>query len=244
MDDIQAATLLDEALRIRVRKSSAPLGGWQPKSVACWDCGLTHALPGDVRQALASAEGFFLRHEGHAVNWFEQPQMAGLWRPNADVKEAFATEVAFTVTNLHSLASSVTAGWQSAVVDNTSNLYLDALVMAVISFPNSTPGLSKAIFIYAYGGIASGTYTYPCTGTQGTITLADVTTNAIGPKRIGRVAIAAQNVVIPDGPFSVAAAFAGSLPPYWGLCAINHANQTLVSSGNAMSYRPTFLTVI
>jgi hypothetical protein len=40
----------------------------------------------------------------------------------ADIKLAYQTEQTMTVTNLHSLASSATAGWQSAVVDNTTNL--------------------------------------------------------------------------------------------------------------------------
>ncbi len=47
-----------------------------------------------------------------------------------DNKAKYAAFVALTVTNLHSLASdqSLLAGWSSAVVDNTSNLYLDYLL--------------------------------------------------------------------------------------------------------------------
>src|SRR4051812_17013402 len=96
----------------------------------------------------------------------------------SDIKTAYGSVTVLTVTNLHSLASSTTAGWQSDVVDNTSTLYLDALVEVVLDFANTAPANSKGAFVYAYGGIESGVYSNPVSGSQGTITLLDVTANA------------------------------------------------------------------
>src|SRR5687767_8620983 len=95
----------------------------------------------------------------------------------ATIKSLFSSVQTMTVTALHSLASSATAGWQSAVVDNTTNLYLDALVQVVLDFANTAPANSKCAYIYAYSGIDT-TYSNPALGSEGTITLVDITANA------------------------------------------------------------------
>jgi hypothetical protein len=242
---VKTLAALFESLRARrMRKSVQPVGGYQPKAVACWTCNLRHELPRDVRQALQSAEDFFSRHLGHLCDWHEQAGIAGLSHSNADVKQAFGTDTAFSVTNLHSLASSPTAGWQSAVVDNTAALYLDELIMVTLDFANTAPGSSKAVYFYAYGGTASGVYTYPCSGTQGTLTLSDITANPTAVKRIGRVPYLVQDAVQSDGPWSVAAAFGGTLPPYWGTCCMNHSGAALAASLNVVNHRPVFLTIV
>ena len=200
--------------------------------------------PADLQQGLASAQDFFNRHLGHQVNWLERPGVAGLWHPNADVKQSFQSLQTFTVTNLHSLASSATGGWQSAVVDNTSNLYLDAHVMVNLDFANTAPGSSKACFLYSYGGVESGVYTYPCSGSEGTLTLADITANPTNIKRIGTVAYTNQDAAIPAGPFSVAVAHGGAMPGFWGVAIMNHSGAALAASGNTVKQQGIFFTVV
>ena len=68
----------------------------------------------------------------------------------------YSSATAMTVTNLHSLASSATAGWQSAVVDNTGTIYMDALVQIVLDFANTAPANSKGVYIFAYAGLETG----------------------------------------------------------------------------------------
>ena len=139
--------------------------------VSCLTCGLSHRLPTDPAQSAASERGFRDRHAGHSVTtgrlaspaW--QTAYGGSW--NADIKVALQSVQTMTVTNLHSLANSATAGWQSAVVDNTSNLFLDALVMVVLDFSSGGPGSSKAAFLWAYGGIESGVSRVLRSGTAG-----------------------------------------------------------------------------
>jgi hypothetical protein len=149
----------------------------------------------------------------------------------------FSTVQTMTVTNLHSLASSPTAGWQGGAVDNTSDLALDALVQVVLDFANTAPANSKAAYIYAYGGIESGVYSNPASGTEGTITLVDVTANAQNLRLLGILPYTTQNEVAESSPMSVAAAFGGLLPPYWGVAIINHSGAALAASGNTVKYR-------
>src|SRR5688572_19424395 len=66
--------------------------------------------------------------------------------PAADIKQAFAAEQTLTVTNLHSLASSATAGWQGAAIDNTSNLYPETEISIVLDFANTAPANSKGVY--------------------------------------------------------------------------------------------------
>jgi hypothetical protein len=160
----------------------------------------------------------------------------------ADVKAAYGSVQTMTVTNLHSLAPSTTAGWQSAVVDNTSDKFLDALVMIVADFANTAPSVSKMLLVYAYAGIESGVYTNPVTGSEGTITLANVDTTAQNLRLIGTIPYTTQDEIAEAAPMSVAAAFGGVLPPYWGIVIMNRSGAALHSSGNTVKYRGVYAT--
>jgi hypothetical protein len=161
----------------------------------------------------------------------------------ATVKLAYGSVTTMTVTNLHSLASSATAGWQSAVVDNTSDLYLDAVVQIVLDFANTAPANSKGVYVLAYGGLESGTYNNPASGSQGTITLLDVTTTAQNLRSLGFIPYTTQDEVAESSPLSVAAAFGGVLPPYWGIVLMNHSGAALAASGNTVKWRGITNTV-
>jgi len=150
----------------------------------------------------------------------------------ADIKEKFGAATAFTKTNAN-LASSPTAGWMSNVIDNSSNLYDDALVHVELAAVNTAPASSKAIFLYAYALVDAAGSAYTSagdgtpTGSEGTITFPDVTANAIPMPLLGTVPYPVQNKAINGGPFSVAKCFGGVLPPKWGICMINHSGMTL-----------------
>lgn len=214
--------------------------------ISCLSCGLSHQLPPEPRQRLASERGFAERHEGHRLTFgtLASPGLAAGFPHNADVKIALQSVQTMTVTNLHSLANSATAGWQSDVVDNTSSLFLDALLMVVLDFANTTPANSRAAFIFAYGGIESGVYSNPFSGSEGTVTLVDVTANAQNAKQVGAIPYTTQDEVAEGGPWSVAAAFGGWLPPFWGVGIMNHSGAALHSSGNTVKYRGIYATVI
>lgn len=161
----------------------------------------------------------------------------------SDIKLAYQAAQTLTVTALHSLASSATAGWQSDVVDNTSNLFLDALVQIVLDFANTAAANSKCAYVYAYSALET-TYTNPCTGTEGTLTLPDVTANPLSLRLIGIIPYVTTDEVVESTLFSVAAAFGGRLPPKWGIAIINHSGAALAGSGNTVKYRGLYETVL
>jgi hypothetical protein len=150
----------------------------------------------------------------------------------ASIKEVFGSATAFTKTNAN-LATSATAGWMSNAIDNSTNLYLDALVSIELAAVNTAPANSKAIFLYAYALVDSSASAYTSSGdtvpsgSEGTLTFPDVTANAIPMPILGVVPYPVQNKALNGGPFSVAKCFGGVLPPKWGIAMINHSGMTL-----------------
>lgn len=146
-------------------------------------------------------------------------------------KITYATAATITIT-LDSLASSATAGRESTLVDNTTNLYLDALVTFKIVYPNLAPANHKGIYVFAYGWDGTD-YTYPVAGTgDAAVTLDDITTTAYQLPQIGFIPCV-QNKTLKSRPFSVAAAFGGVLPQKWGIVALNYSGQTLSTACTA-----------
>lgn len=159
-----------------------------------------------------------------------------------DFRQGRSTLQTMTVTNLHSLASSATAGWQSAVVDNTTNLYADAQVMVVLDFANTAPANDKCAYVYAAGGVETGVLTNPASGTQGSITLVDITANVQALRLIGTVPYTTQDEVAEAGPFSVGLAFGGMLPDFWSIVVVNYSGAALAASGNTVKWRGLYGT--
>lgn len=162
----------------------------------------------------------------------------------ASVKEAFGTATAFTKTNAN-LATSATAGWKSNAIDNTTNLYLDALVTVKLAAVNTAPANSKAIFLYAFSLIEGTSYTSTGDGTidgsEGTVTFPDVSTLPVVAPLLGIIPYPVQNKVIVSSAFSVAACFGGTLPPKWCIGMVNHSGMTL--SVTDIFYIEKYLTV-
>lgn len=144
----------------------------------------------------------------------------------SDVKTGFSATAQTLTCTLASLASSATAGRESTVIDNSSNKYLDALVMLQAKLQTGTPANDKAIYVYAYGTVDTTTPTYPdkVTGADAAITLDD----PHNVKLIGTLfAAAAGGLTWKGGPWSVAAAFGGVLPEKWGIVVRNFTGVTL-----------------
>jgi hypothetical protein len=140
-----------------------------------------------------------------------------------------------TVTSLNSLGSSATAGWQSTVVDNSSDRYLDAHVQVVVDMANTSPSNDQCLYVYAYGGLAT-TYTNPCTGTEGTITLTSISSTGQNIRLIGVMPYTTADEVIESQPLSVASAFGGVLPVKWGLVIMNFTGAAIAASGNSVKW--------
>jgi hypothetical protein len=149
---------------------------------------------------------------------------------------SYSAANSMTVTNLHSLASSTTAGWQSAVVDNTTDLYEDAHVQVVLDFANTAPANDKCVYVFAYAGLET-TYTNPASGSEGTITLTNVTNTGQNMPLVGIIPYTTQDEVAESAILSVGAAFGGILPIKWGIVILNYSGAALAGSGNTVKWR-------
>jgi len=220
----------------------------QSSIISCLTCSISHSLPEEALQRIASAQGFSDRHRGHNLTFGRiaspglHAQYGVAW--NSDIKLALQAIQTMTVTSLHSLANSATGGWQSNVVDNTSNLFLDAWLQVVLDFANTAPANSKAAFVFAYGGIETGKYSNPASGSEGTITLVDIDTTPQNMKLVGNIPYTTADEVVESSPMSVAAAFSGMLPPYWGVALMNRSGAALAGSGNTVKYMGIYATVL
>ena len=107
---------------------------------------------------------------------------------------------AITIT-LVNLANSTTAARASAVVDNSTNLYDDALVSLTVKPTAGTPAAGAAVYVYLYAVSDGAAYTDSATGTDAAFTLPSVP-NVVLARVIPIVTSAATVVSL---PFSVGA---------------------------------------
>ena len=147
---------------------------------------------------------------------------------------------AITIT-LASLATSATlvAGRESTVIDNTTNLFIDAIVSGQITV-GTTPTTAKQIAVYVYAPlkVVTSTFTYPIATTTA-LTAADAAaTFEIDQLNQLRFAAAANVIATSDraysfAPFSVAALFGGIMPLKWGLYIAHNTGVNLnATAGN------------
>lgn len=203
----------------------SPLAAWDPRKL--------------IRSAFSEASAWMLRQAMGDLYGVSE------YAPNADVKQSFQSVVTMTVTNLHSLASSATAGWQSDAVNNSANLYLDDLFQFTLDFANTAPANSKCVFLFASHSIDGGTtYTNPASGTQGTCTFVDVTTTPQRMPSLGQIPYITADEIAKSRSLSMAATNSGVLPGYYSVALINHSGAALHSSGNIVKHQGVFATVI
>lgn len=148
---------------------------------------------------------------------------------NIQVKYGSNTQ-AITIT-LASLAASATAGRASTAVDNTSNVFLDALVAGFVDL--GTVSGHAQVLIYAYGTVDGGT-TYSGFNGANSITGTDVGFTRLDPTDLRLIAVLpcpTSTVKMGFGPYSIAQAFGGTLPDHWGIVVFNDSGSAL--SGTA-----------
>lgn len=165
----------------------------------------------------------------------------------ASVKIAYAASSSLTVTNLHSVASSSghTAGWESAVIDNTSNLYLDYLITAKIELGNSATAGEIRVYIVATLD-DTPTYPSPFDGTEST----EDTSNATLRDSHATLLIAKSTRADPGtdddyylGPASVASCFGGVCPAKFVIFISHSTGVNLAASGSVVHIKGVYATV-
>ena len=159
----------------------------------------------------------------------------------ASVTVAYTTTKTVTCT-ITSLANSATVGRESTVVSNSTVKYLDAQVVLKAELSTGTAANDKAVYVYAYGG---STTLY----TGGNLTGADAASTMRNPTSLRLIGVCPTPTAGLDyiaGPFSVANAFGGVLPPRWGVFVRNYSGVALTanSTGNFLEYHGVTATVV
>lgn len=156
-----------------------------------------------------------------------------------DIKLQYGTPTDLTIT-LGSLASSGTwvAGRESAVVDNTSNEFLDCLVSGYITAGTTLTAGALEVWIYAQ---LDDTPSYPdvLDGTDSDETCTSRDVMFAGMRLGARIVTSTTNsFVYPIAPFSVAALFGGQMPRRWGVFVTHSMVGALAASGHKLQYTP------
>lgn len=169
-----------------------------------------------------------------------------------NIKAGYATTVAPTVTNLHSLASSQTwlGGWTSASYSNLSNLYLDY----AYGFTFTTHASNRqagSIYIYVVGAL-NDTPTWPATasgtiGTEGALSFTDDEERDSLCRLLTMVTVdntASAIYTVP--PTGIAQLFGGIVPPYHAIFITHNCSTTttagLAAAGSAVYQTPVYGT--
>lgn len=126
----------------------------------------------------------------------------------------YGTTTALTVTGISTLANGSSA--TSATVDNTTNLFIDALVE--VTFTTGTVSATGTVEIWAKGSIDNTDFD-----------------DDLNDRLIGVVVLTGTTSQTRKRIAGLAAAFGGTLPPYWQL-RIRNATGAALTAG-AVSYR-------
>lgn len=164
----------------------------------------------------------------------------------ASIKFAYAASADLTVTNLNGLAASSThvTGWESAEVDNTTNLYLDYLISG--KFTAESAGLSAGeIRVWIVPRLDDSTYPGGFDGTEGTETTPlDDANGTMAGAVLGKViqTDTTASQVYYCAPFSVASLFGGVCPAKFVVFVTQSTGTTLETTGNQVTYKGVYLT--
>jgi hypothetical protein len=138
--------------------------------------------------------------------------------PTNKILYAASTGVTITMTSL-----GAGNGRQSLVVDNTTNLYLDALVGGSIKTASGTLATIPYVNVYVYALTDGTNYSGGASGSDAAYTL-PVYKNIV---LLSTVYINTANTVEYFAPRSVAACFGGTLPIKWGVILENQSGLAL-----------------
>ena len=149
----------------------------------------------------------------------------------AVTRPTYAAAAAITIT-LVNLANSTTAAQASTVVDNSTNLYEDALVSLTVKPLTGTPAVGAAVYVYLYAVSDGGNYTDGATGTNAAFTLPSMPNMTLA--KVIPITVSAATVY--SQPFSVALCFGGTMPQKWGICVLNSSGFALDAAIGSASY--------
>lgn len=154
------------------------------------------------------------------------------------LKPSYIAAVSLTVTHLNSLAtdSNLLAGWSSAGRDNTSDLWVDAIVSGTLK-TGTSPTASNWIELWMWEGL-DDTPTYPdtITGSEAAITLTSTNVKYGFGRWVQNIIVDSTSNRVYPFSFRAASIFNGSMPKKaWGLYFVQNTGAALNSSGNVVN---------
>lgn len=146
----------------------------------------------------------------------DQPALTNALLVQAQPKYGSGTALTITLTSL-----GATSGRESTAVDNSTNLYEDALVFAQLK-SSAVSANDTVAYVYVAGSINDGSDNWPdaVTGADAAITVNSPTQlKLLGVVNFGATGAAAGT--FKGGPWSVGALFGGTLPKKWSIVVVN-----------------------
>ena len=143
----------------------------------------------------------------------------------ADLKQKFGTSNQALTITVASLTN--TSVRQSTVVDNSSNLFFDAIVSVKLKTNASGTSATGVCNVYAYGTADGGTtYTGGASGSDGAYTADGLNLHLLGTLTTN------ANATTYTGTFNLSRVFGyGGLPTGWGVIVENLSGATLDATG-------------
>lgn len=163
-----------------------------------------------------------------------------IWAASTSIN--YGSHTSMTITSLNSLASSQTAGWQSAGIDNTSTAATDYMISVKLSMQSGTAANDKAVYIYVCPAYYDGSSWYYSDGGTTTLPSGSEGTYTIGlPNDLTLVAVLSDNqsssTTVLQKTFTIGAALGYVIPDGFSIIIINYTGVAIASSGNMVAYK-------
>ena len=156
----------------------------------------------------------------------------------SDVKNAYGSAGQAITITLASLADGAIR--QSTAVDNSTNLFMDALVMVKIKTAASGVDSNGVVRIYVYATVDGGSsYSGECTGTDSSLS------TARNLSLLGVMTANAVSTTFYSPVYSVASVCNGTLPQKWGIVIENGTGAAFDGTGgnHSVQYHGVYATV-
>lgn len=216
----------------------------------CHTCKHKHSLHREAQGAWGYWQDWVAKHPHCEIEMLPTERKQRDWegyRHNADLKEAYASSAAYTIT-LASLATSATliAGRQSTTIDNTTNKYLEYMVGGRIT-NGTTPTVNTTIEVFAFGSVNdTPTYTDQFTGSDADRSVTSVNVKQSAVRLVDRLIIdAVTDSVNWFGPVALSEVFGRRIPKFHGLWVTHSTAVDLNATGgnHVLNYTGHFNTV-
>lgn len=170
----------------------------------------------------------------------------------AETKVTYSANTAIAL-DISSLGTSSTflAGRESTQVDNTTTLYVDAIVNVdgITSHATTAPVVGQYIGVWVWGSDTS-LATTPIDVLDGSDTAVETLSHAAVLNSLkfagaATVTVATAALVYYIQPFSIAQLFGGNMPKFWGLfVAHNHAGALAAAQSGLFSFNGVTYTTV